>query len=150
MKLAGAVKNVIAIACGIVAGRTLGENTRAALMTRGLAEMTRLGRALGASPETFAGLAGLGDLSLTATSPTSRNFRFGLMLGKGDTINAARGKISGVVEGAKTAAAVVELAARHQVDVPISAAIAAIVEQGADIDATIAGLLMRPFKAETA
>jgi glycerol-3-phosphate dehydrogenase (NAD(P)+) len=150
VQLGGATKNVIAIACGIVAGRRIGENARAALMTRGLAEMARLGRAMGARPETFAGLAGLGDLSLTATSATSRNFRLGVMLGRGETLAGARGDIDGVVEGIATAQAVVELAARHGVDMPISSAVAAIVEQGADIAATMAELLARPFKSETA
>ena len=150
VQLGGATKNVIAIACGIVAGREAGENARAALMTRGLAEMTRLGRAMGARPETFAGLAGLGDLSLTATSPTSRNFRLGLALGRGESLTAARSHITGVVEGIDTAEAVVELAQRHGVEMPISAAVAAIVEHGADIARTIAELLARPFKSEIA
>ena len=150
VQLCGAVKNVIAIACGIVAGRQLGENARAALMTRGLAEMARLGRAMGALPETFAGLAGLGDLTLSATSPTSRNFRLGLALGQGKSLADATAEIAGVVEGVATAEAVVALAARHGVDMPISAAVAAIVEQGAEIGATIAELLARPFKPESA
>jgi glycerol-3-phosphate dehydrogenase (NAD(P)+) len=149
VQLGGAVKNVIAIACGIVAGRGLGENARAALMTRGLAEMTRLGRAMGADPATFAGLAGLGDLSLTATSVSSRNFRFGVALGEGRSVAEARASVQGVVEGAATAQAVAALAARHGVEVPISAAVAAIVERGATIEATIAELLARPFKSET-
>lgn len=149
VQLGGAVKNVIAIACGIVAGRRLGENARAALMTRGLAEMVRLGRALGADPGTFSGLAGLGDLSLTATSPTSRNFRFGAMLGEGRTADEARAAIQGVVEGAATAEAVVELAVARGVEMPISTAVAAIVERGAKIGETIADLLSRPFKTET-
>lgn len=149
VQLGGALKNVIAIACGIVAGRALGENARAALMTRGLAEIARLGRAMGARPETFAGLAGLGDLSLSATSPSSRNFRLGLALGRGEPLTTARQAISGVVEGVATAGAAVELAARHGVEVPISAAVAAIVEQGADIGRTMAELLARPFRSET-
>ena len=150
VQLGGAVKNVIAIACGIVAGRKLGENARAALMTRGLAETARLGRAMGAKPETFAGLAGLGDLSLTATSASSRNFRLGLALGQGASVTEAAAHITGVVEGVATAQAVVALAAQHKVEVPISAAVAAIVEHGADIGQTMAGLLARPFKTETA
>src|SRR5262249_4933954 len=124
VQLGGAVKNVIAIACGIVAGRRLGENARAALMTRGLAEMARLGRAMGARAETFAGLAGLGDLSLSATSPTSRNFRLGQLLGGGATLAEARAAIQGVVEGVATAAALVALAADHGVEMPISSAVA--------------------------
>ena len=150
VQLGGAIKNVIAIACGIVAGRRIGENARAALMTRGLAETARLGRAMGARAETFAGLAGLGDLSLTATSASSRNFRLGLGLGEGLSGAEASGRITGVVEGVATAQAVVALAARHGVEMPISEAVAAIVEHGADIKETIAGLLARPFKTETA
>jgi glycerol-3-phosphate dehydrogenase (NAD(P)+) len=150
VQLGGAIKNVIAIACGIVAGRKLGENARAALMTRGLAETARLGRAMGAMPETFSGLAGLGDLSLTATSTSSRNFRLGFALGQGSSVSDAAAHINGVVEGVATAQAVVALAARHQVEMPISAAVAAIVEHGADIAQTMAGLLARPLKTETA
>ncbi len=150
VQLGGAVKNVIAIACGIVAGKQLGENARAALMTRGLAEMARLGKAMGARAETFAGLAGLGDLSLTATSPSSRNFRFGAALGRGQSIAVARSDISGVVEGIATAAAIVALAERHGIDMPISTGVAAIVEHGADIGRTMAELVARPFRAESA
>jgi glycerol-3-phosphate dehydrogenase (NAD(P)+) len=150
VQLGGAIKNVIAIACGIVAGRKLGENARAALMTRGLAETARLGRAMGANPETFAGLAGLGDLSLTATSTSSRNFRLGFALGQGASVAEAAAHITGVVEGVATAQAVVALAQRHKVEMPISAAVAEIVEHGADIGQTMAGLLARPFKTETA
>jgi glycerol-3-phosphate dehydrogenase (NAD(P)+) len=150
VQLGGAIKNVIAIACGIVAGRKIGENARAALMTRGLAETARLGRAMGARAETFAGLAGLGDLSLTATSTSSRNFRLGVALGRGLNVAEASAQIVGVVEGVATAQAVVALAARHGVEMPISEAVAAIVEHGADIKQTIAGLLARPFKTETA
>ncbi len=150
VQLGGAIKNVIAIACGIVAGREAGENSRAALMTRGLAETARLGRAMGANPETFAGLAGLGDLSLTATSASSRNFRLGVALGQGKTVAEALAHIDGIVEGAATANAVVEMAARYGVDMPISQAVAAIIEHGADIAATVAGLMGRPLKSEIA
>jgi glycerol-3-phosphate dehydrogenase (NAD(P)+) len=150
VQLGGAVKNVIAIACGIVAGRSLGENARAALMTRGLAETARLGRAMGANPETFAGLAGLGDLSLSATSASSRNFRLGFALGRGTSVAEAAAHITGVVEGVATAQAVVALAVRHGVEMPIAAAVAAIVEHGADIAQTMVGLLARPFKTEAA
>jgi glycerol-3-phosphate dehydrogenase (NAD(P)+) len=128
----------------------LGENARAALMTRGLAETARLGRAMGANPETFAGLAGLGDLSLTATSTSSRNFRLGFALGQGASVAEAAAHITGVVEGVATAQAVVALAVRHEVEMPIAAAVAAIVEHGADIAQTMVGLLARPFKTETA
>jgi glycerol-3-phosphate dehydrogenase (NAD(P)+) len=148
VQLGGAIKNVIAIACGIVAGRKIGENARAALMTRGLAETVRLGLAMGARAETFAGLAGLGDLSLTATSTSSRNFRLGVALGQGVSLAEATASIVGVVEGVATAQAVVALAARHGVEMPIAAGVAAIVEEGADIERTIATLLARPFKSE--
>jgi glycerol-3-phosphate dehydrogenase (NAD(P)+) len=150
VQLGGAIKNVIAIACGIVAGRELGENARAALMTRGLAEMTRLGRAMGARADTFAGLAGLGDLSLTATSLSSRNFRFGAALGSGHSMADAKAGIPGVIEGIATAAAVVALAERHGIDMPISAGVAAIVENHAEIGRTITELLSRPFRTEIA
>jgi glycerol-3-phosphate dehydrogenase (NAD(P)+) len=115
-----------------------------------LAETARLGRAMGAKPETFAGLAGLGDLSLTATSTSSRNFSLGFALGQGANVIEAAAHITGVVEGVATAQAVVALAARHKVEMPISAAVAAIVEHGADIAQTMAGLLARPLKTETA
>ena len=150
VQLGGAVKNVIAIACGIVAGRKIGENARAARMTRGLAETARLGRAMGANIETFSGLAGLGDLSLTATSITSRNFHLGAALGQGRTLAEARAEIAGTIEGIATAQAVVALAEQCGVEMPISAAVAAIVEHGADIAKTMIGLLARPFKTETA
>ena len=150
VQIGGAIKNVIAIACGIVAGRGLGENARAALMTRGLAEIARLGRALGAEPETLAGMAGLGDLVLSATSPTSRNFRLGAALGRGTPLQHALAEIPGVVEGVETAPAVVALAARYGVEMPISEAVSAIVAGRGDIDAAIGDLLARPFKSETA
>ncbi len=150
VQLGGAIKNVIAIGCGIVAGKAIGENARAALISRGLAETARLGRAMGADPLTFAGLAGLGDLTLTATSTTSRNFRLGFLMGQGKTLEQASANIEGVIEGVASAQAVVTLAARHGIEMPISHAVAAIVEHGADIGQTIAGLLARPLKSETA
>ncbi len=150
VQLGGAIKNVIALGCGIVAGRAIGENARAALISRGLAETARLGRAMGADSQTFAGLAGLGDLTLTATSTTSRNFRLGFLMGQGMTLEQASGDIEGVVEGVASAQAVVALAARYGIEMPISHAVAAIVEHGADIGQTIAGLLARPLKSETA
>jgi glycerol-3-phosphate dehydrogenase (NAD(P)+) len=150
VQLGGAIKNVIAIACGIVAGRKAGENARAALITRGLAEMARLGRAMGARNETFAGLTGLGDLSLTATSVSSRNFRLGVSLGGDRTLTEALAGISGVVEGVSTAPAVVALAAKNGVEMPISSAVAAIIGQSSGIAETMNALLTRPFKNETA
>ncbi len=148
-QIGGAVKNVIAIACGIVAGRNLGANAGAALITRGLAEIARLGQALGGRRETFMGLSGLGDLTLTCTNTQSRNFTIGQALGAGQTLDEALAGRRTVAEGLSSAAAVVGLAARHRVEVPISAGVAAILEQDAGIDDTIAALLARPFTAET-
>jgi glycerol-3-phosphate dehydrogenase (NAD(P)+) len=146
--LGGAVKNVLAIACGISGGRRLGNNARAALLTRGFAEMMRLGLALGAQRQTMAGLAGLGDLSLTCNGTQSRNHSFGVALGEGGSAGALLTAKPQVVEGAYTAAAVVKRAARAGVDMPISAAVDAIVNRGAAIDATIGALLARPLRAE--
>ncbi len=146
--LGGAIKNVLAIACGIVEGRKLGDNARAALLTRGFAEMARLGVAMGARLETLAGLAGLGDLTLTCNGPLSRNRSLGAAIGQG--IAAAdflAGKPS-VAEGFHTAPIVQSLAARYQVDMPICTAVAALLHDGADVDATIRALLARPLKGE--
>ncbi len=144
----GAVKNVLAIACGIVEGRGLGRSAHAALITRGFAEMTRLGVALGARAETLAGLCGLGDLVLTCSSPQSRNMSVGLALGGGQTIEQAlAGKLS-VAEGVASAPAVRALAEKHGVDMPICRAVAAILAGEASVDAAIAGLLNRPLRAE--
>ncbi|HUN50498.1 MAG TPA: NAD(P)H-dependent glycerol-3-phosphate dehydrogenase [Candidatus Sulfotelmatobacter sp.] len=144
-EIGGAVKNVLAIACGIVAGRRLGDNARAALITRGLAEMLRLGRAKGALPETLMGLSGLGDLVLTCTGATSRNYSLGVALGEGRSLAAIQAGRRSVAEGVDTAPAVVQLAARLGVEMPISAAVAAILHGGAGIDDAIAQLLARPF-----
>ena len=142
-EIGGAVKNVLAIACGIVEGRGLGENARAALITRGLAEMTRLARARGGRAETMMGLAGLGDLTLTCASRTSRNYSHGVAVGAGRPADG-----DAVVEGVATSAALARLAERHDVEMPIAEAVAAILHGGADIDAVIAGLLARPRRAE--
>ncbi|HEX9789773.1 MAG TPA: NAD(P)H-dependent glycerol-3-phosphate dehydrogenase [Kiloniellales bacterium] len=147
-QIGGAVKNVIAIACGIVAGRSLGANAGAALITRGLAEIARLGEAIGARRETLMGLSGLGDLTLTCTSTQSRNFTLGQALGAGQTLGQALAGRHTVAEGLHSAAAVVSLAAKHGVEAPISAGVAAILEENASIDETIAALLARPFTAE--
>jgi glycerol-3-phosphate dehydrogenase (NAD(P)+) len=144
----GAVKNVLAIACGIVEGRGLGRSAHAALITRGFAEMTRLGVALGARGETLAGLCGLGDLVLTCSSPQSRNMSVGLALGRGESLEQAlAGKLS-VAEGVASAPAVRELAARHGVDMPICEAVAAILAGEARVEAAIGGLLSRPLRDE--
>lgn len=146
----GAVKNVIAIACGIAAGRGLGENARAALIARGLAETMRLGRALGARPETLMGLAGAGDLVLTCTSARSRNLAFGTGLGRGGGVEALLAASAGVVEGRATAAAVMGLARKLRIDMPISAAVAAVVAGRLGVDEAIRQLLARPAGAEFA
>lgn len=144
----GAVKNVLAIATGIVEGRDLGRSAHAALITRGFAELTRLAVALGARAETLAGLCGLGDLVLTCSSPQSRNNSVGLALGRGETLaQALAGKLS-VAEGVASAPAVRELAARLGVEVPICNAVAAILAGEVGVDQAIAGLLARPLKEE--
>ena len=144
----GAVKNVLAIACGIVEGKGLGRNAHATVITRGFAELTRLAVALGARPETVAGLCGLGDLVLTCSSPQSRNMSVGLALGQGLTLDQAlAGKVS-VAEGVASAPAVRALARKVGVEAPISEAVAAILAGEVEVDAAIRGLLSRPLKSE--
>ncbi len=147
-EVGGAVKNVLAIACGIVAGRRLGDNAGAALITRGLAEMTRLCLARGGKAETMMGLAGLGDLTLTCTARQSRNFSLGLALGEGRDLDSALAASRGVVEGRFSAAAVLAMAGPLGIEMPICGAVDQVVNQGADLAETIDGLLARPFKAE--
>ena len=142
VEIGGAVKNVLAIASGIVTGRGLGASASAALTTRGFAEMVRFGKAYGARPETLTGLSGLGDLILTCSSPQSRNFSFGVALGKGTPPD---GKLA---EGAFTAPVLLEMARAKNVDMPISAAIAAVLAKQLSIDEAIESLLSRPIKAE--
>jgi len=147
-EVGGAIKNVLAIACGIVEGRGLGRSAHAALITRGFAEMTRLAEALGGEAETVAGLCGLGDLVLTCSSPQSRNMSVGLALGRGETLDQAlAGKLS-VAEGVASAPAVRQLAARLGVETPIAEATAAILAGEVGVDEAIAGLLSRPLKTE--
>lgn len=146
--LGGAMKNVIAIAAGMVAGLKLGENARAALVTRGLAEMLRLGLALGAQPETLFGLSGLGDLVLTTGSAQSRNFQLGFALGEGKTLAEFRAGRITVAEGAPTASAALTLAARQGVELPITQAVNSVLIGKLSLKAAIEGLLARPFKAE--
>ena len=150
VEVGGAVKNVIAIACGIVIGRGLGENARAALITRGLAEVVRLSRAKGGRPETSMGLSGLGDLTLTCCGPQSRNYSLGVALGEGRKLAEVLAERHSVAEGVHTAEAVTALAARLGVDMPICEAVQAVLGRGADLGETIAGLLARPFRAESA
>ena len=146
---AGAVKNVLAIACGMVEGKGLGRSAHAALITRGFAELTRLAVALGGRAETVAGLCGLGDLVLTCSSPQSRNNSVGLALGAGQSLEQAlAGKLS-VAEGVDSAPAVRALAERLGVETPICTAVAAILAGELAIDAAIEGLLSRPLKTET-
>lgn len=148
-QIGGAVKNVLAIACGIVAGLGLGENARAALIARGFAEMTRFAIARSAQAHTLAGLAGLGDLVLTCSSPASRNFALGRALGEGlSAAEALAGKRS-VAEGATTAPVLVRLAREWQVEMPIVAGVVAILE-GASPREVVAALLTRPLTAEHA
>ncbi len=147
-EIGGALKNVYAIACGIVEGRGLGVNARAALITRGFAEMQRLGRALGARPETLAGLCGLGDLVLSCTSTKSRNYALGHALGAAAQAQETLAHPPALVEGVATAAAVARLGAAHAVDLPIAAAVNAIVHSGAAVDAEIERLLTRPLRAD--
>ncbi len=147
-EIGGAVKNVLAIACGIVEGRRLGDNARAALTTRGLAEMVRLGAAKGARAETLMGLSGIGDLILTCNNIQSRNFSLGVAMGEGAALDALLASRNSVAEGVFSAAAVSGLARRLEVEMPICAAMDGILNHHADIDATIAALLARPFKGE--
>ena len=142
-ELGGALKNVIAIAAGVVMGAGLGESARAALMTRGYAEMSRLALSLGARRETLAGLSGFGDLVLTCTSAQSRNFRFGLALGAGQPFDT-----SVTVEGAATAQAVTKLAAQKGIDMPVTTMISALVAQTITLPQAIHALLSRPLKQE--
>ena len=147
-QVGGAVKNVLAIACGIVAGRGLGDNAGAALITRGMAEMMRFGQALGAAPPTLMGLSGLGDLVLTCTGAASRNYSLGAALGQGQDLTDYLASRKTVAEGVFSASAVVARAATVGVDMPIAMAVDAIVNQGASIDDAIDALLSRPFKVE--
>ena len=147
-QVGGAVKNVLAIACGIIEGRELGENARASLITRGLSEITRLGVSRGARAETFKGLAGIGDVMLTCTSLQSRNMSLGADLGRGSTLGDILAARKSVAEGVYTASAVVEHAEQLDVEMPISEAVDGILNHGASIDDAIGGLLSRAFKTE--
>jgi len=145
VEIGGAAKNVLAIGAGIVHGRGLGASAAAALITRGFAELFRLGQSLGARQETLVGLSGLGDLVLTCSSPQSRNFSHGIALGRG--AGASQG--APLVEGVFTAPVLLELAREHNVDMPIAEAVTAIVDGQLTIDDAIEGLLTRPFRAES-
>jgi glycerol-3-phosphate dehydrogenase (NAD(P)+) len=147
-EIGGAVKNVYAIAAGIVAGKKFGASAHAALVTRGFAEMVRFGAALGARRETLTGLSGLGDLVLTCGSPQSRNMSLGIELGKGKSLEEVLGKRLTVTEGVHTASALVEMAAARGIDMPIAQAVHAVISGLATVDEAIEALLARPLRAE--
>ncbi|MGB1026825.1 MAG: NAD(P)H-dependent glycerol-3-phosphate dehydrogenase, partial [Rhodospirillaceae bacterium] len=147
-QVGGAVKNVMAIACGIVEGRGMGDNAGAALLTRGLAEIGRLAARLGGRAETVAGLSGLGDLALTASSMQSRNFSLGVALGQGQSVAEILAGRKSVAEGVQSAPAVLERAAKVGADMPITQAVADILSGSLAVDAAIEGLLSRPFRPE--
>ncbi|MEJ8475784.1 NAD(P)H-dependent glycerol-3-phosphate dehydrogenase [Roseibium algae] len=147
-QVGGALKNVLAIACGAVVGRKLGASAQAALTARGFAELTRLGAAMGAQQETLTGLSGLGDLVLTCSSAQSRNFRFGVELGEGQNaadLIAAGGKLA---EGAHSAKIAVELGKQHGIELPICEAVAEVVQGSSSIDKALSSLMSRPLKHE--
>ncbi|ASP29698.1 glycerol-3-phosphate dehydrogenase [Erythrobacter sp. HI00D59] len=146
-EIGGSVKNVLAIACGVVDGLGLGQNARAALIARGYAEMLRFGEALGARAETLAGLCGLGDLVLTCSSTSSRNFSLGKALGEGRKADELMADRKTVAEGAHTAPVLVELAARHAIAMPIVTAVYDLLK-GDEPRAVVSALLSRPLRAE--
>jgi glycerol-3-phosphate dehydrogenase (NAD(P)+) len=146
VEIGGAAKNVLAIACGAVAGRGLGESAKAALIARGFAELLRFARAYGGQAETLMGLSGLGDLVLTCSSAQSRNYAFGERLGQGKSIaEAAAGRL---VEGALTASALIALARHRNVDMPIAEAVDRILTGAQSLDQAVGALMARPIKAE--
>ncbi|MCB2060516.1 MAG: NAD(P)H-dependent glycerol-3-phosphate dehydrogenase [Novosphingobium sp.] len=147
-EIGGAVKNVLAIACGVVEGLALGQNARAALIARGYAEMLRFGLAKGARAETLAGLCGLGDLVLTCSSTSSRNFSLGLALGEGRSAAEALSGKNSVAEGAHTAPVLADLARREGIDMPIVEAVCRVLSGEAPVRAIVSELLARPLKAE--
>ena len=149
IELCGALKNIIALASCMCAGLGFGDNTRAALMTRGMAEITRLGLAMGCDRQTFSGLAGIGDLIVTATSVHSRNNRAGFLIGQGKTPAEAVAEVGMVVEGINALPAAMTLQGRYGIEMPITAAVNAVVNQGADPRAMVMRLMERPKKTET-
>ncbi|MFD4292664.1 NAD(P)H-dependent glycerol-3-phosphate dehydrogenase [Rhodococcus sp. NPDC058505] len=148
-EIGGACKNVIALACGMASGLGFGENTNASIITRGLAEMIRLGAALGANPATLAGLAGVGDLVATCSSPLSRNRTFGAHLGQGGTLASAQAATKGqVAEGVKSCTSVRALAARHDVEMPLTDAVHKVCHEGLSVPEAVGMLLGRRIKPE--
>lgn len=147
-EIGGAVKNVLAIACGIIEGRKFGDNARAALITRGLAEMMRLGEAKGAEMETMVGLGGLGDLVLTCNAMQSRNFSFGFAVGEGQNPQDVLAGRKAVTEGVANAISVTQLAAKMNIEMPICETVHAIIHEGQSIDGAMHALMQRPLKPE--
>ncbi len=147
-QIGGAVKNVIAIACGMIEGKKLGDSARAALVTRGLAEITRLGTALGAKRETLMGMCGVGDMILTCSSMQSRNFSLGVALGQGRKLSDILAERNSVTEGVYTAKALATMAKNNAVEMPISEAVNKCLTEEIDVDVLIANMLDRPVKAE--
>jgi len=147
-EIGGAIKNVLAIACGVVAGAGLGQNARAALIARGFAEMTRFGLALGARAETLAGLSGFGDLVLTCTSESSRNFTLGMGLGEGRSAAALLAHRHTVAEGAHTAPVLLEMAQARGIDMPVTQAVCDLLAGTRGVGDVVAMLLARPLRAE--
>jgi glycerol-3-phosphate dehydrogenase (NAD(P)+) len=148
VELAGAMKNVVALAAGVVDGLGAGNNAKAALVTRGLVEITRLGVAMGAKEATFAGLAGLGDLITTCISPEGRNRHVGEQVGKGRKVQDVIGEMRSVAEGVATTRSVMELARRHRVEMPITEAVHAVLFEGKDVLGALTDLMLREPKAE--
>jgi len=149
VEVAGALKNVVALAAGMADGLGVGDNTRALVITRGLNEMTRLGVAMGGDPRTFAGLAGLGDLLATCISPMSRNRRVGEELGKGRKLSEILGAMHSVAEGVHTCKVMLEIAERYEVDVPIAREIYKVLHEGSSAREAFRGLVRLPARAET-
>ncbi|MBN2376885.1 MAG: NAD(P)-dependent glycerol-3-phosphate dehydrogenase [Sedimentisphaerales bacterium] len=149
VELAGATKNIIAIAAGVIDGLKLGDNAKAALVTRGLVEITRLGVAMGAQSSTFSGLSGMGDLITTCISPHGRNRSFGEAIGQGKKIEEALDEIPGEVEGINTCRSVVKLARQYEVEVPIAQAVYQIVFEGKSVKQAIGDLMTRQLRAES-
>lgn len=148
VEVAGAIKNVLAIASGVVAGLELGDNARAALITRGLAEMSRLAVAMGGRIETMMGLSGLGDLTLTCTGTLSRNYTFGFALGQGSKAEDILAERRSVTEGVHTAASITAVASKYGIEMPICSAVDQVANHDADLRSTINALLQRPFRDE--
>jgi glycerol-3-phosphate dehydrogenase (NAD(P)+) len=149
VQLGGALKNILAIACGIVLGKKLGASAHAALMTRGFAEMQRLALKLGARSDTLMGLSGFGDVALSCSNHQSRNFAFGFALGEGQTLSDLMAPGAKLSEGAYSARVACELATRHGIEMPVAQAVADVLEQKCSIDEAVIRLMSRPLRAES-